>query len=221
MENPETGLPGEVGASRVTSPQPSTVTGTSESHGGCVNRAHTRPPDLARFHQPLRCLMTSESFGCYDFSRRRLGAFARWESCCFSLPERGCPGHCGGCRRRLDALHEGWVLLDEGGVHFGWVGPSCSTHNPWPVDPDPRGAGLLKAGPASGHSLPALCAGGGQESVGRTCDGGAGLCRTNPGLVPVRPGVHGADIDGPGVNVPSGDRWNSAVLFRCAAPVRL
>ena len=76
------------------------------------------------------------------------------------------PGHCGGCRRRLDALHEVWVLLDEGGVHFGWVGPSCSTHNPWPVDPDPRGAGLLKAGPASGHSLSALCAGGGQESVG-------------------------------------------------------
>ena len=31
----------------------------------------------------------------------------------------GCPGHCGGLRRRLDALHEGWVLLDEGRVHFG------------------------------------------------------------------------------------------------------
>ena len=31
----------------------------------------------------------------------------------------GCLGHCGGCRRRLDALHEGWVLLDEGWVHFG------------------------------------------------------------------------------------------------------
>ena len=44
-------------------------------------------------------------------------------------------GHCGGLRRRLDALHEGGVLLDEGRVHFGWVGPSCSTHNPWPVDP--------------------------------------------------------------------------------------
>ena len=58
------------------------------------------------------------------------------------------------------------MLLDEGGVHFGWVGPSCSTHNPWPVDPDPRGAGRLKAKPASGHSLPALCASGEQGTVG-------------------------------------------------------
>ena len=69
----------------------------------------------------------------------------------------GWPGRCGGCRRRLGALHEGWVLLDEGGVHFGWLGPSCSTHNPWSVDPDPRGAGRLetrlKAEPASSHSL--------------------------------------------------------------------
>ena len=31
----------------------------------------------------------------------------------------GSLGHCGGLRRRLDALHEGWVLLDEGWVHFG------------------------------------------------------------------------------------------------------
>ena len=31
----------------------------------------------------------------------------------------GCPGHCGGFRRRLDALHEGGVLLEEGRVHFG------------------------------------------------------------------------------------------------------
>ena len=25
------------------------------------------------------------------------------------------PSHCGGCRRRLDALHEGGALLEEGG----------------------------------------------------------------------------------------------------------
>ena len=29
------------------------------------------------------------------------------------------PGDCGGCRRRLDALHEGGVLLDEGWGYFG------------------------------------------------------------------------------------------------------
>ena len=31
----------------------------------------------------------------------------------------GCPGHCGGLRRRLDALHEGGVLLDEGWGYWG------------------------------------------------------------------------------------------------------
>ena len=39
------------------------------------------------------------------------------------------------------------------------MGPSCSTHNPWPEDPDPRGTGQLEArlkpGPASSHSLQA------------------------------------------------------------------
>ena len=31
----------------------------------------------------------------------------------------GWPGYCGGFRRRLGALHEGWVLLVEGRGHFG------------------------------------------------------------------------------------------------------
>ena len=31
----------------------------------------------------------------------------------------GRPGHCGGCQRRLDALHEGGVLLEEGWGYFG------------------------------------------------------------------------------------------------------
>ena len=56
---------------------------------------------------------------------------------------------------------------------------------------------------------------------GRTCDGGAGLCRKDPGLAPARPGVHSADMTEPAAESRSGDRWNSAVLFRCAAPVRL
>ena len=41
---------------------------------------------------------------------------------------------------------------------------------------------------------------------GRTRDGDSGLCRKDPELAPARPGVHSADINGPGVNVPSGDR---------------
>ena len=35
--------------------------------------------------------MTSESFGCHDISRHRLGASTRWESCCFALSEQTDP----------------------------------------------------------------------------------------------------------------------------------
>ena len=67
----------------------------------------------------LCCLMSSESFGCHGPSRHRWGGSAGEESCCFGLSERGCLGHCGGCRRRLDALHEGGVLLEEGWGYCG------------------------------------------------------------------------------------------------------
>ena len=64
------------------------------------------------------------------------------------------------------------------------MGPSCSRHNPWPVDPDPRGTGLLearlKAEPASSHSPPALCADGGQGAEGRTCAEAPGSAARTP-----------------------------------------
>ena len=47
-----------------------------------------------------------------------------------------------------------------------------------------------------------------------------GCATKNPGLAPVRPGVHSADMNVSGVNVPSGDRWNDAVLLRRAAPMQ-
>ena len=37
-----------------------------------------------------------------------------------------------------------------------------------------------------------------------------GSATKNPGLTPARPGVHNADMNGPGVSAPSGDRWNAA-----------
>ena len=138
-------------------------------------------------------------------------------------PQRAGHGRPGCVRRRLDVLHEGGVLLEEGWGYWGWVGPSCSTHNPWPVDPDPRGVGRrgrLGAEPASDHGLQAPA----QTSVrerGRTCGAGAGLYRKNPGLTPARPGVHSADMNKPGVDTPGANRWNPAVLLRRVAPVRL
>ena len=149
---------------------------------------------------------------------------AGWESCCFSLPERGRPGHCGGCRRHLDALHEVWVLLDEGGVHFGWVGPSCSTHNPWPVDPDPRGAGRLEAGPALSHSLRTPAQTTVRERRRRAVDGGAGHCRKAHGLSLLR-GLVSTVLTLPGLEsmFPAGIvgilRFFFVVRRRCACDV--
>ena len=39
----------------------------------------------------LCCLMTSESFGCHDFSRHRWGGSVGWESCCLGLSEQTDP----------------------------------------------------------------------------------------------------------------------------------
>ena len=151
---PETGLPEEGGASRVISPQPSTVTGTRESHGGCVNRAHTRPPDLARFHQPLCCLMASESFGCHDISRHRWGASARWQNCCFSLSERTHPV-------TVVAYGVVWTHCTKAGCYWMRVGCTSgrwglravrTTLGQWiPTLVEQADSGRLGAEPASNH----------------------------------------------------------------------
>ena len=108
------------------------------------------------------------------------------------------------------------------------MGPSCSTHNPSPVDPDPRSVG--RPGPtraSSGRDRRRVITSRPQPQAtvrgqwGRTYHGGAELCRRNPGLAPARPGVHSTDISGPDVGAPSGNRWNPKVSLRRAAPVRL
>ena len=48
-----------------------------------------------------------------------------------------------------------------------------------------------------------------------------GCATEKPGLIPVRPGGHSADMNEPGVDTPGENRWNPAVLLRRAAPVRL
>ena len=245
MENPETGLPEEGGASRVTSPQPSTVTGTRESHGGCMNRAHTRPPDLARFHQPLCCLMASESFGCHDISRHRSGVGLPDGRAAASVCRSGVPRSLWWLTASSGCTARGWGttgrelgVLGVGGAFVQYAQPLASRSRPswsrptradsrrdrsqimttrtlprWRVGTTPR--------PTVKPFEPGPCADGGQGAVGRTCDKGALLCGKNPGLTPARHGVHSTDINGPDVNVPSGDRWNPAVVLRCTAQMRL
>ena len=73
----------------------------------------TVPPAL------MYCLMTSESFGCYDFSRRRWVGLPDGVSCYFSLLEGAGPVTV--VAAVVVWLHctRGGVLLDEGWVHFG------------------------------------------------------------------------------------------------------
>ena len=133
--------------------------------------------------------MTSESFGCHDISRHRLGASARRERdgrAAVSTCRRGCPGRSGGCRRRLARTARGWGatggglgVLVVGGAFVQYAQPLASGSRPSWSRATRAGS---SAGPESHHDRrdPAQMAG--RERWRRTCEGGAGLCRTNHGL---------------------------------------
>ena len=144
-----------------------------------------------------------------------------------------------------------WMHCTRGGCYWTRVGCTLggwglravrTTLGQWiPTLVEQAYSGRLEAGPESDHDHrdpaqmagrydpkatvkpfePGPCADGGQGAVGRTCDKGARLCGKNPGFTPARHGVHSTDINGPDVNVPSGDRWNPAVVLRCTAQMRL
>ena len=131
-------------------------------------------------------------------------------------------------------LHEGRVLLEEGWGYSAGVGGSCSTHNLRSVDPHPRGAGRLEAGRASANVESPLGTRREPEMAGqRSGRGRRGrpLGRGRP-APPPRPrqtsrsrarrqlSVHSADISGPAVEAPSGNRWDSKAPSRLATSVR-
>ena len=80
--------------------------------------------------------MTSESFGCHDFSRRRLGASAGWESCCFSLSEMlpqslwWLPSSSGCTARGVGATGRGLGVLGVGGAFVQYAQPLASGSRP-------------------------------------------------------------------------------------------
>ena len=96
------------------------------------------------------------------------------------------------------------------------------------MDPDPRGAGLLearlKAEPASNHDHRAPAQTAGRERWRRTCEGGAGLYRTNHGLSLLR-GLVSTVLTLPGLEsmFPAGIvgilRFFFVVRRRCACDV--
>ena len=126
--------------------------------------------------------MASESFGCHDISRRRWGASVGWESCCFGLLEGAGPVavvvavvvwvHCtrGGCYwTRVGCTLGGWGLRAVRTTLGQWiptlVEQACSRRSRRRV---------IASRPSAQAAV--------RSRWGRTCDGGAGLCRKDPGL---------------------------------------
>ena len=169
------------------------------------------------------CLMTSESFGCHDISRHRWGGPAGWESCCFSLSEGlprslwWLPASSGRTARGWGAAEGGWGALWVGGAFVQYAQPLASRSRPsW-------------SRPTRAHSWRtrrrAIAS---RPKRRRRSGNGAGEPVTEAPGSAARPtdsrsyeaGVHSADISGPDVGAPSGDRWNTAVSLRRTAPVR-
>ena len=171
------------------------------------------------------CLMTSENFGCHDISRHRWGASVTWEICCFGLSE-GVPWSLWwltaspGCTaREWGATGGGWGALRVGGAFVQYAQPLASRSRPSWNRPTRAKSGQLWEGPKPNPDHQTL-------RRRRAGDGGGGPV-TGRRAVPQEPrthsyeaGVHSADISGPDVGAPSGDRWNTAVSLRRAAPIR-
>ena len=170
------------------SPCPQPSASAWENRCGCVSFTRSPPSGLTRLQQ-LCCLMTSESFGCHDFSRHRWGEPARWErdgraaaSACRSRLTRSrwwLPASSGRTARRWGATGRGLGALRVGGTFVQYAQPVASGSRPSWNRSTRAGS---RAEPASNHDhrAPAQTAGRGQW--GRTYHGGAGLCRTNHGL---------------------------------------
>ena len=116
----------------------------------------------------------------------------RWESCCFGLSE-GLPRSLwwlpalSGCSARgWGATGGGWGALWVGGAFVQYAQPLASGSRPSWSRATRAGS---SAGPESHHDRrdPAQMAG--RERWRRTCEGGAGLCRTNHGLSLLRGSV--------------------------------
>ena len=124
-----------------------------------------------------------------------------------------------GCTARgWGAIGRGLGALWVGGAFVQYAQPLASGSRPSWSRPTRAHLSQFWAVLASNHDHRAPAQMAGRERRGQTCDGDSGMRRKNPGLTPARPGVHSADINGPGVNVPSGDRWNPAVSCQARSP---
>ena len=88
-----------------------------------------------------------------------------------------------GCTaRRMGVTARGLGALRVGGAFVQYAQPLASGSRPSFSRPTRADSGQLWAGPASSHSLRPPAQATGRGRWGRTCDGGTGPCRKNPGL---------------------------------------
>ena len=98
-----------------------------------------------------------------------------------------CPASSARNARGWGATGRGWGVLRVGGAFVQYAQPLASGSRPSWSRPTRVISSQFWAGPESNHDHrdPAQMVG--RSRWGRTCDGGAGLCRKNPGLTPARP----------------------------------
>ena len=130
-----------------------------------------------------------------------------------------------GCTaRRMGVTARGLGALRVGGAFVQYAQPLASGSRPSFSRPTRADSGQLWAGPASSHSLRPPAQATGRGRWGRTCDGGTGPCRKNPGLSLLRGPVSTAlTLAGPTSVRPTGIveilRLFFSVRRRCALNV--
>ena len=199
--------------------------GRADRRSPSTSTPSSLPRRRGRREYLLCWLMASGRFGCHDISRHRWGGSTGWEGCCFGLLEGVGP---------VTVVADGvvWLHCTRVGCYWTRVGGTSgrwglravdTTLGQWiPTLVEQVDSGPLLTGPASNHDHRAPAQATGRGRWGRTCDGGAGLCRTNHGLSLLRGLVSTVlTLASPASARSAGIVGILRFLLLCAVPIRV